>query len=600
MRKVYLLLTIIICISISKVLGQSDSLNKKRIDSLETELRLLKLRASIDSQKLKNYLDSISNKVNADTLAIKALTAKNSYMEKNSSQGQSNNLTSLSAPSTNFENSISKFDTIWFADSHSICDTANIRQIYLYKDPKDIYYLTLVGNSNITVKTFSDSLKTKEDTTKYLQYKLDSIEANKAIQSTKFFDEAKSTDVSRWLTRYFKKNDICTPKEIDRLAEEIAGRIKTNQNKTQVNKLQKTADSLASLLIDGDRVAGAFKLNNKVPILHMVKIVNPNKGFLRRDSLESLDTLSINNNYLLIEKARLQIDYNRISDLSFNSTLYLNGKSYKLPTISNDNYSLSLPYLRSKRYTNSIPGFSKFRFNYSDVVDYHPVRQDYSGIVRNDDYALGVDTATKIYKRSFSDYLSFRTFLDPLGFLGKNPNGFAQLEGDMVLPLNLRGYKSWVWSPQMRFNFSYVYSNSINNEARIAPSYTLRNTNDTSTAFSKSDTLSSFINNLSIPKYSYYQFYARMSIGAIEIKRANAWLHFEVGVRVNGAKTYITKFNDDGSKDSLNTEIIHQLMPEFNIRFQMRPDVIIGGDVNLGISYIGRGHLANNRPVIFI
>ena len=121
---------------------------------------------------------------------------------------------------------------------------------------------------------------------------------------------------------------------------------------------------------------------------------------------------------------------------------------------------------------------------------------------------------------------------------------------------------------------------------RIAPTIPLTNINDTLMGSSGKDTISYFLHNLDLLKYSYYQFYTRLSVLAIELKSWNAWFHVELGARVTGAKV---------ARDT-TSRIIHKFIPEVNLRLDLRPDYIIGGDINLGITYLGRGHLGNNDP----
>lgn len=79
---------------------------------------------------------------------------------------------------------------------------------------------------------------------------------------------------------------------------------------------------------------------------------------------------------------------------------------------------------------------------------------------------------------------------------------------------------------------------------------------------------------------------------AWELKSLNSWLHLELGLRGLGAKV----FTDTTNKKSDSSVIIHKVMPDFNVRLEIRPDAIIGGDANLGLDYLGNVHKGNNNP----
>lgn len=335
-------------------------------------------------------------------------------------------------------------------------------------------------------------------------------------------------------------------------------------------------DSIASEL-DRDIYAGTlFNVTKTIPIYN-------------KDSLAFLRTGAIKDTVFIINNIRAQIDYNKLYDITIDGTLVMKnkgGEETKLPlVITNGEYSISFLGLNSGWFILKLPVIQSHSLyiNYANVLQYKPTKSEFAMIVRNQSLHITPEGNANVLKRSFSDYVSFRTFLDPLGFLSRSPNGFAQLEGDAIIPLKLTNRKRSIFLPQANFTFSYIYSNSINSEPRIAPVYQLKNTDTTSLG---NDTLSRFNNNIDIIKYSYYQFNTKLSVYALELKQLSSWLHFELGARVAGAKV----------GDTINNRIIHKLIPEAQIRLEIRPDYVIGASIAFGIAILGNSPRGNNSP----
>ena len=440
-----------------------------------------------------------------------------------------------------------------------------------------------------------------------------------------------------WLEKEYKSNgksgsqDSCAGKT-DYLYSKIQDKINQYENARINDRNKQQVDSLTQLLVDYDRVAGELRLNKEVPIYALKSKNDENeedsskKKLTRRGSkktdalikqIQSLQQDAENipkrekrpvPDYnrrigtMRIIKARVQIDDNKIFDISFDADVYDNNKRLirRLNTISNNSYSLSFKGLNNREFLRTIEQesyvetalYDGFGFNYGDVINYSPRNGDFTPIVKNGNYELSVDSAIVVYRRRYSDYLSFRTFLDPLGFLGKNPNGFAQLEGDAIIPVNLRNRSRHTWLPEIHANFSYIYNNSINSEVREAitqrlPNDSFRIFDPASQQFITKTDSSNYFYNLDIIRNAYYQLYARASIYSIEVKRQNSTLHFGIGVHVLGAKV----------ASSSDTTTYHKLIPEINIKWVLKPDNIFGADINGALAFMGNTHRANNNPL---
>jgi len=410
----------------------------------------------------------------------------------------------------------------------------------------------------------------------------------------------------------------CDDKAVGVIYVQLQNLINQHANGSIMTAHRKEVDSLAQLLQDKDRVAGELKLSKSVPVYAFTKwvvkrtdigrILRLGLSVYKKDSSFIESKLQIG--LLKITKARVQLDNNRIQDISFDSDFYDTSGQRKIRTmntISNNDYSLSFMSLNKRSFTHWIdsseykeaPLAKGFWFNYADLINYSPRNGDFTPVVTNNNYQLSTDSAVAVYRRRYSEYLSFRTFLDPLGFLGNNPNGFAQLEGDALLPVRLTSYKSVTWLAHLHTNFSYIYSNTINAEPRLANTQLFAN--DTFNIFDpiaqgfvrKNDT-SNYINNLDIVRKAYYQLYMRVAIFSIETKRQNSWIHFELGARVLGAR--VSARRDTTAASSFDTSTYHKFIPEINIKWVLRPDNLFGADLNLGLAYLGNVHRANNRP----
>lgn len=453
----------------------------------------------------------------------------------------------------------------------------------------------------------------------------------------KFVTETRvnTVDFDKWINTVFDKAGDECKKSIGLLSQKVQDKIDKQKekeieekNSKLLNDQQKEVDSLAQLLVDFDRVAGILQLKDSVPIFAVYhknqedrnewpqdKNRNEKKDNTNGQKQESqkgngdqlkvkvANRIDYNSfiGYIKIEKASVQIDNNRIFDISFDGIVYApDGKMIrKLNTISNYTFSLSFKGLNNREFSRIIQPRAYpdkeltegFGFNYGDVINYSPYNNDFTPLVKSANYSLSPDSATKIYRRRYSDYLSFRTFLDPLGFLGTNPNGFAQLEGDAVIPVNLRNYRITTWLPDLHANFSYIYNNTINSEVRLASTLLLANDSfsvynpNTQTYIRKTDS-ANYMYNLDVIRKAYYQLYIRGSLLAYEIKKQNSWLNLEFGFRVFGSK--VATKND--------TLTYHKIVPEMNVRWVLRPDNIFGADLNAGLAFLGNLHRANNSP----
>ena len=433
-----------------------------------------------------------------------------------------------------------------------------------------------------------------------------------------------------WIKSGIQYADSLCPTSIAVLTEKVQGKIDKykeqqieDKNDARLKEQRKEVDSLTQLLVDFDRIAGQLELRDSIPIYK----VGYQKRRNRHDQSNGITSTTATEKeesgkqgagqenpkvrntvlyqtplgYLKLTKATVQIDNNRIFDISFTADAYgLNGEKIKsLNTIINNVFSLSFKGLNNREFSRIIqPGAyaedalkDGFGFNYGDVINYAPRNSDFTPLVKNGTYNLVIDSATKIYRRRYSDYLSFRTFLDPLGFLGSNPNGFAQLEGDAVIPVNLRNYRITTWLPHVHANFSYIYNNTINSERRQASTILLANDSFsvfnpiTQTLTRKTDS-ANYLYNLDIVRKAYYQLYIRGALVSWEIKKQNSWLNMEFGLRVFGSK--VATISDTSTQ--------HKIVPEMNLQWVLRPDNIFGGDLNVGLAFLGNMHRANNLP----
>jgi hypothetical protein len=413
-----------------------------------------------------------------------------------------------------------------------------------------------------------------------------------------FFDPSYDDEtIDNFLSNNTRNDSICYAQKKNKILYQIrrdANNLFQQQTSTQDRII---IDSLSNEL-NKDVVAGIFKsLGKEVPVYNYDR-----QKYRRKKSLDSL----FENPYLRLHRSKdsvllvnnivIRTDYNRISRISIVGTLRYRDTLSKRDTtmeitFTNSRYSISLSGLNGGEYALELPVLSRHSpwINLADVIQYQPFATEHSYIVANQSLAVPIGGQIQVKKRKLSDYISFRTFFDPLGFLSDNPNGFAQLEGDAIIPMGLRSTGRWTAFPQAKVNFSYIYSNSINSQPRIAKVFDLRNNLHPGLPDSllKLEDTSRFINNLDYIRYSYYQFRTNFSLLAIEIAKWNCWMHVEAGIRVSGSKVDTT---------SERTTIVHKLMPELRLRLEIRPDYIMGADMSVGIAFLGNTHEGNNPP----
>jgi hypothetical protein len=397
--------------------------------------------------------------------------------------------------------------------------------------------------------------------------------------------------VSTWITK--SKNSLVCVEErksiIKQLRDKINKHIQTNISSEEMEKLK---DALSEF--EKETIAGTLKsLGKEIPVYNYdetkdTKRPKENPAYkhiqILKDTVYIVDTITV------------KTDYNRISLLQVEGHLKYYDTAKKDFVIAdcdivNNQYSISFPGLNDKQYIVklNILSFHSLWINFGEILKYSPFNGSFSYMAANQEVKILPNGSKNVIKRKLSDYLSFRTFLDPLGFLGTNPNGFAQLEGDAILPLKYRGTKSRNWFPQATFNFNYIYNNSINSEPRIAPAYTFRNMTPLSEITTHlTDSNSRFVNNIDLVKYSYYQFNAKFSLYAHELKSFSSWLHFEGGIRVLGAKVDTTIGRG---------RTLHKLIPEVRLRLEIRPANIIGASVSVGLAWLGNSHQGSNSPL---
>src|SRR5260221_4686878 len=278
--------------------------------------------------------------------------------------------------------------------------------------------LVVKGAKNYTVNILHKNLQVKST---------DQDKTNAFIDSSAFIitNSVNTDNIVSWLNTV---DTGCTD-EHKSVANQIHDKIEADQQLANTSKSKQIIDSLTSLLKDINRVAGALHFRNA-----HIPIYNKDKGTY---------TL-VPNVFITVESVHVTTDYNRISDITLNGALlHESDKLMYLSVITNRNYSLGLASLNHQEFWQLVPFKDKnditnkhYYFNYADLIRYEPYNNDFSSIVQNADYSLNSkDTLVKVLRRSYSDYLSFRTFLDPLGFLSNSQNEFEQLEGVALLPI---------------------------------------------------------------------------------------------------------------------------------------------------------------------
>ncbi|MEI9807645.1 MAG: hypothetical protein WDO16_07050 [Bacteroidota bacterium] len=192
------------------------------------------------------------------------------------------------------------------------------------------------------------------------------------------------TSFRNWLQKEYtatgkSAQDSCAGKT-DFLYAKIQDKINQYENAKINNRNKQQVDSLVQLLVDYDRVAGELRLNTEVPV-YALKPKNDSKDDdtqkgarkTKRDraalkkqiqSIQEEAEVAIKRRKLPVPdysrrigtmkiiKARVQVDDNKIFDISFDADVYdTRGKLIRrLNTISNNSYSLSFKGLNNREF----------------------------------------------------------------------------------------------------------------------------------------------------------------------------------------------------------------------------------------------------------
>lgn len=418
---------------------------------------------------------------------------------------------------------------------------------------------------------------------------------NEETVRTFFFKQILSpSNLKQWM----KNETICGNDESDivKLTDDINNKIVLFEKDKNVKILADSLFNVAERFKDVTRVAGVIRLKNiRIPLYNHTEDKGKNRKEKESQKLpnEKYRFNPLQNSYIEIKKVRVQTDYNRISDMTIYCTVFINNKNMGDHVIDNPFYSLSFFGLNRGYYSAYMPEpFKEFGINYADILMYIPKNEAYTKIVKNEEVWVGPEKReTEIHKRSYSDYLSVRGFLDPLGFIDSLPNGFAQVEGTVIVPLYTFSTNSWNWVPQMSASFNYIYANSVNQRPRFARTFRYIDSTRLPAPDSFRLTKVNYLRNLDLFRNSHYNFNFKFSIAAWERKHLQSWLHLEAGFHVVGAKIEL----DSGA----SYVIKHKFIPDINFRFEARPDNIFGATLNAGIMFLGKLHRGNNDPGTF-
>ncbi len=323
--------------------------------------------------------------------------------------------------------------------------------------------------------------------------------------------------------------------------------------------------------------------------------------------------------FFKIESIRIQIDYLKIYDIrAVGWIVYnLNGQQQIIRRVAFSNNINSITIKSLHENDNNFLNESKFlntdysyQIRLKGLVTFEPKGSSYSYMLSNHEYAIESKNNFEeniIYanRKKLTDYLSLQIFLDPLGFMNEKPNGFAQLEGSVSIPLSKSAYDlnpcnkrkvySSLISSQVSSSLSYIYANSINQEPRFSKIFISNTQIDSSknpidSTHTYDTTRIYSLNNLDFVRNYFYLFNTRYYLFTQEIKSWNAWFHISTGVKLWGSRI-------GTHRDSLHS--FHRLFLEYlNIALEIRPDKPFGMNLNLGIGTLNKFSNGNGTNIL--
>lgn len=326
--------------------------------------------------------------------------------------------------------------------------------------------------------------------------------------------------------------------------------------------------------------SGKLKLKNEIKLKFLSKIKDkkaeeqllnaikkakgtPEESTLQEALKELTQEMDIPDITFKPKNASVRFFNNRLNTIAVQGTI--DGKEYTLI-----NNKFSVPF----RYTN-IPGSilkvqhnsSYYALEWNDLFDYNPSESEFNYAVKNKSYAINANEEIKIESRNLFDYFTGIVFTDFLGVSSEN-NSLLMAEGRVIIPLASRNYRIWN-APQ----YFEAYLNT-----------SIYNGQEGQGAVEWSDPT---LTGGSPDKISMFEFFKKRNIetglnygiGSLEWKNISTIITLDYGINFYRSKL---KYIKDAAGAS-ETFQAYALGHGPKLKFEVRPQVNFGADINIGV-----------------
>ena len=291
-------------------------------------------------------------------------------------------------------------------------------------------------------------------------------------------------------------------------------------------------------------------------------------------------------------------DFYRVSDIRIDGHLFLNPKDSIPYSLVNTKFGFSIDGLiggNNKRYwieeeQLEINGQTCYnaKFFIGEILDYQPKEGTFSKFFANQEYEIpSPDSIAIIKKRSINDFISATIFTDAFGFIDEAPNNVLQTEVTAYIPLNRRNFKIWNWLPEMSGTFNISLINGFGENGKFVKPNFVQESKITETVdslgnpdFDTAFVDVGYLNAVDFLRNSDIDFNWRFKVLTLEMKRWSTFFNLELGYRLFRARVDV---NIDPVEVETRSKFIHS--PELNLSFHIRPDWILGANVQAGIHY---------------
>lgn len=357
----------------------------------------------------------------------------------------------------------------------------------------------------------------------------------------------------RWKTSYEALMKDLNKKEVltelyDKQNIEFSGKLKLkNQVKLKFDSKIDDKNAVEQLL-------NFFKNTDSI------KDKEKQKNISKKDSLEPISPIIT----FIPKNASVRFFNNRLNTIAIHGTI--DGVEY---TLVNNKFSVPFRFINRPGSILKVEyNSSYYHLEWNDLFDYNPDESEFNYAVKNKSYAIKANEEIKVESRNLFDYFTGIIFTDFLGLSSDN-NSLLMAEGRVIIPLASRNYRIWN-APQ----YFEAYLNT-----------SIYNGQEEDQGFVK---WSDPILTGGIPsKISMFEFFKKRNIetglnygiGSLEWKNISTIITLDYGINFYRSRLEYIK-DSNGATETFQA---YALGHGPKLKFEIRPQVNFGADINMGV-----------------